>query len=126
MDGRPGRPGGRGAAGGRLRGRRGAFGKRFNHHHDHNLNEETSELLQHHAPSRLGRPGCLPCRGSPATWKYAAGDPDALQASQTTMMMPMQRLKVNDDTQEKVRQDLCTNVDLRRRRQGVRGLRPAH
>ena len=126
MDGRPGRPGGGGAADGRVGGRRRAFGKRFEHQHDHELNEETSEFPRLSAPSRLGRPGCLPCRGSPATWKCAAGDPDALQASQTTMMMPMQRLKVNDDTQEKVRQYLCTNVDLRQRRPAAPWHRPAH
>ena len=119
MDGRPGRPGGGGAADGRLGGRRRAFGKRFEHQHDHELNDHTSESLEHQCVSKRGRPGCAPCCGSPATRKCAAGVSAAFQASLRTAMNPTRSVTHLVIVQEKVRKDLSCNVDLRRRRRGL-------
>ena len=119
MDGRPGRPGGGGAADGRVGGRRRAFGKRFEHQHDHELNDHTSESLEHHAALGFGRPGCPPCHSSPASRKCAAGVSAAFQASLMTAMNPTRSVTHLVIVQEKVRKDLSCNVDLRRRRRGL-------
>ena len=121
MDGRPGRPGGGGAANYRMRGRRGAFGERLEHLDGHELNDHTSESLEHQCVSRLGRPGCPPCRGSLAGRRCAAGVSATLQTSPNTSMKGMQRLKASVPLQENLCQDLFDIRALRRRRRGFRG-----